>query len=463
MPAISTILPFAEAIGHELALFAAVGFALAALSDCAVDLIWIGSTARRKLSSTRASRLYLDNLPPASNAGFHAVFVPAWDEADVIGPMLLAMTERWAGQNMRIFVGCYPNDPGSILAVQSVIDNGLPIVLVLNRVPGPTTKADCLNTLWRALVRDEKRSFWPCKSVILHDAEDLVHRAELRIMDSLIEQYDLVQIPVLPVASAESPWVSGHYCDEFAQSHTKDMMVRSLLAAGLPSAGVGCAIGRDMLGKIANWRGDGPFDATSITEDYELGLTIAQLGGIQTFARVHDENNQLIAVRECFPLTLNEAVRQKSRWTAGIALHGWDRLGWGQSVADLWMRWRDRRAILSAMVLCAAYLSMLAGSVLLLADLTGGFTLGPLPAALSLLLCFNLAILGWRLFMRMVFSTKAYGWRHGIWAIPRAFVANIIAIMAARRAVSGYFRTEWNQTPYWEKTDHRFPETGSLR
>jgi len=35
-----------------------------------------------------------------------------------------------------------------------------------------------------------------------HDAEDVVHSAELRVLDCLIERFDLVQLPLLPLIDA---------------------------------------------------------------------------------------------------------------------------------------------------------------------------------------------------------------------------------------------------------------------
>src|SRR3546814_4404647 len=71
------------------------------------------------------------------------------------------------------------------------------------------------------------------------------------------------------------------------------------------------------------------------------------------------------------PGSVEHAVRQKSRWIAGIALAGWDHLGWlgarfagGQaSPWRIWLaRWmllRDRRSPLAALVLLAAYLGQI--------------------------------------------------------------------------------------------------------
>ena len=52
---------------------------------------------------------------------------------------------------------------------------------------------------------------------------------------------------------------------------------------------------------------------------------------------------RLIATRAHFPDTLAAAVRQKTRWTHGLALQGWDRLGWQGNAIQRWMTFRDRR------------------------------------------------------------------------------------------------------------------------
>ena len=71
---------------HELALFAAVGIAI-------VDLIWLARMLwRRAVIYTRHKRADAAQL---SGRGAVAVFVPAWREAAVIGPMLETALERW--------------------------------------------------------------------------------------------------------------------------------------------------------------------------------------------------------------------------------------------------------------------------------------------------------------------------------------------------------------------------------
>ncbi|HEV2079578.1 MAG TPA: glycosyl transferase family protein [Allosphingosinicella sp.] len=345
------LLGAAEFAMRETALFAAVGFLLLGISDLAVDLAWIASSLWR-LTLGRRERLAADRLAPPERPGRLAVFIPAWDEAAVIRAMLRHTLGTFEHDDYRIYVGCYPNDGASIREVRRVDDPR--VRLVIGPAPGPTTKADCLNRLWEAMLGDEAREGRAFKAVVLHDAEDVVHRAELRIFDRLIEQYDLVQLPVLPLIHPDSPWISGHYADEFAESHAKELVVRGLVGAGIPSAGVGCAFSRGALARIAERQQGLPFDSDSLTEDYELGLKLADVGGTRAFVRIAEcRGGKAVATREYFPGTIETAVNQKARWMTGIALSGWDRLGWSGGLVERWMRVRDRQSVLAAVLLLA--------------------------------------------------------------------------------------------------------------
>jgi adsorption protein B len=167
-----------------------------------------------------------------------AVFVPAWDESAVIGAMLRATLKRLDYDDYRIFVGNYRNDPATAAAIANVADER--IIPVQVDADGPTTKADCLNHLYDALVAHEVDTSRAAKAVVLHDAEDVVHRFELRIFDGLIDRAAVVQLPVLPLIDPRSRWIAGHYCDEFSEAHTKELVVREAVGAAIPLAGVGC-------------------------------------------------------------------------------------------------------------------------------------------------------------------------------------------------------------------------------
>jgi len=449
-----------ELLRNELLLFAGVGLLLGGLDDVLLDVLYGVRRLWRALTVySRIPRMTARDLPPPGEAGPIAIFVPAWDEAAVIGAMLRGCLVAWPNENLHIFVGLYPNDRPTIEAVADLAagPGAGRITLVINEQPGPTTKADCLNQLWRALRRWEAAEGREALAVVLHDAEDVVHPDALRVIGLLAPRFALVQLPVLPLVSARSRWVAGHYCDEFAEAHGKALLVREALGAALPSAGVGCGFNRAALGRVAAAREDRPFDATSLTEDYELGLRLGQDGGRGALVRMRDAEGGLIATREYFPDTLTAAVRQKARWTVGIALAGWDRMGWSGRWRERWMRLRDRRAALAALVLFAAYIGLVLGVLADGAALLTGRAPTPWPAPLPMLLGVTTALLAWRLVVRLLFVWRAYGWGEALRSIPRAFIANVIAMMAARRAVMLYWRHLRGQALAWDKTQHRFP------
>ncbi len=436
---------------QELTLFAAFGFLLLGIGDLAVDLLWIGIRLRRRLRRGPSH----DTLAPPATPGPMAVFVPAWDESAVIGAMLDHAISAFGDADYRLYVGCYPNDPATIEAVEARA--GPRVRCVTGSTPGPTSKADCLNRLWDAMRVDEARAGRRFKAVVLHDAEDIVHSAELRLFDSLVERFDLVQLPVLPLIDRRSRWIGAHYADEFAEAHGKELVVREALGAAVPSAGVGCAIARDALDRMAAAYGT-PFDPASLTEDYELGLRLGAMGRPATFVRVAaGPGRPSVATRGYFPSRIGAAVNQKARWMVGIALAGWDRLGWAGGFTERWMRMRDRQSLLAAVLLLAAYGALLLWTALALVWLAGGPPPPSPSPGLALLLSINLGLLGWRLAMRAGFVTRAYGWREGLRSLPRVVVGNAIAMLAARRALMLYLMLRRTGAAPWNKTAHVFP------
>jgi len=445
-------------IEHEIMLFALAGLLAGGLDDFVMDLIFLVRQAKRELLVyTRHQRMTGATLPPSGHPGSIAIFVPAWQEAEVIGPMLRSCVERWRSSAFMLFVGTYPNDPATIRAVAEAANEDPRIRLVILPHEGGTTKADCLNHIWAAMLREEMAADMRFKAVTLHDAEDVVHADEIRLFDRMIDRFDMVQIPVRPLLSCRSRWIAGHYADEFAEAHGKHLVLREAIGAAVPSAGVGCCFARDILGRIARERGGAPFDPDSLTEDYEIGLRVAELHGKTAFVTMLDAQGNLICTQEHFPETLDAAVRQKARWFVGIALAGWDRMGWQGSWRERWMRLHDRRATLSALVLFAAYCAAIGYGVLLLAEWAGFAPSRPPSPLIGTTLLVTTFLMLWRLAARFYWSARAYGWREGLLAVPRTFLANIIAMLAARRAVMLYLRQLKSGTVVWEKTAHRFP------
>lgn len=442
------LLPFI--VIREAAMFAAVGYLVLGINELAIDLIWIkvkvcGRWGREPNNRGKSHYRSAASSPPL------AVFIPAWQESNIIRDMLCATLKAADYPDFRLYVGCYPNDPDTIAAVKSVPDSR--VRLVIGPRPGGTTKADCLNTIWRAMVADEEREGRSFAAVILQDAEDVVHPQAFRQFGQFIGDYDMIQLPVVPILSG-SLWVAAHYGDEFAEAHAKDMVVRQQIGAALPSAGVGCAFAREPLEALAAVRGDGPFNPDSLTEDYELGLTIGR-GGRALFLRVRDEQGRLIATGEYFPSDFRAAVRQKARWVAGIALAGWDRLGWRGGLAERWMRLRDRQPLFVALVTVIGYGAIAAWPLLGLGieDATRLFS----SPAFSFLVSANIALFAWRLLVRFAFTTSLYGWRQGLLSVPRLIVSTFILVAAAVQAARLYANMRRTGVTRWDKTVHRFP------
>ena len=439
-------------VQHELFLFTAVFFLIGAIDELLIDAIFGWLWLTRRLGRDR--RLG-ENAEAATLSGPAAIFIPAWAEADVIGQTVRYALTVWPHDDLRLYVGCYRNDPATMEAATDGAGGDARFRLVVHDRDGPTSKADCLNRLYQALEEEENLLGIEARMVVLHDAEDMVDPAALGLMDRALTGAAFVQLPVMALPQGRSRWIAGHYTDEFAEAHGKTMVVRDALRAGLPGAGVGCAIHRSFLHRLAARNGGEVFAAGSITEDYEMGLDIAALGGRSRFLRARAADGRLVATRAYFPAHLSDSVRQKTRWIHGIALQSWDRLGWRGGIFDLWMQMRDRRGPFAALLLALGYLFLVLSVVqiaLAAANLLPPIRLTPLLATLFMA---NLFALAWRAGIRAFFTTREYGWQEGARSIPRIIVSNIIAIMAGRRAFVAYLRTLAGEPVQWDKTEHR--------
>jgi adsorption protein B len=121
------------------------------------------------------------------------------------------------------------------------------------------------------------------------------------------------------------------------------------------------------------------------------------------------------------------------------------------------MRLRDRQCVFAALLLFVAYCTFLLWLAAELAATLTGIALPAVPPGLTILLLVNSWLLAWRLCMRAAFVTQAYGWRQGFWSVPRIVLGNLIAMLAARAAVSRYLQIRRTGTVRWNKTAHKFP------
>ncbi len=442
---------------HELLVFAAVFFLIGAIDDLAVDLLWLWLRITGRVSTPRADRQALGSRELHGPA---AVFIPAWNETAVIGDTVAHLLGSWPQGALRLYIGCYRNDPATLAAAMTAARGDPRLRLVIHDRDGPSTKADCLNRLFAAMLADERRSGRRFAMTVFHDAEDMVDPAALGLLDDTIATgADFAQLPVEPLPVRRGGWLScalgSHYCEEFAEAHGKGMVVRDALGVGLPGAGVGCALSRRALDWLCVPEGTSlPFPPDSLTEDYELGLTVSALGGTSKFVRMRGTDGRLIATRAFFPARFDSVVRQKSRWVHGIALQGWDRVGWSGGLRERWMRARDRRGPLTALVLMVGYGLVVLTGIGGIAVMLGLTQPVPLSPMLEVLLFLNLAALLWRGAARFAFAARNYGVAEGLRALARLPLANVIAIIAGRRAVTAYVRTLLGHGVRWDKTEH---------
>lgn len=448
-----------DAVGRELLLFAGIWIVVGLIDEMAIDLLWFWLRLRGR---GRALRFNPTNGDLGQGA---AIFIPCWHEERVIAETIRHARLSWPHPRATFYVGCYPNDPATQLAVEQGAGGDPRVRLVVLERAGPSTKADCLNALYRTMQRDVAEGA-EVGFVVLHDAEDHVHPAGLELIADRLQRADYVQLPVIPEVDPGSRWVAGHYLDEFAENHRKTMVVRDWLRTSLPAAGVGCAFRTEILSRIAAYRGsDVPFEAQSLTEDYELGMLVTELGGTSRFVTARDSDGELIATREFFPATLDAATRQKARWLHGIAFQGWDRLGWSRKPAEFWMRLRDRRGPLIAIVLAAAYALLVIWLIVQIAIWLDVYRPPQPHALLTALVVVTTFGLAWRAIMRFAFTAAQYGLGQGLLAVLRMPLANIIAIVSARRAFAAYIASLRGGATIWEKTaHHRHPaQVGGLR
>jgi adsorption protein B len=417
-----------------------------------------------------------------------AILVPAWQEADVIGHMLEHSVSRidYDRRRYSIFCGTYQNDPATQAEVDRLARRFPNVRKVVVPHAGPTSKADCLNWVYQGILLDEEERGRRYQILLMHDAEDVVHPMSLRLYSHLIPPHDFVQTPVFSLDLRLGQLVAATYVDEFAEHHLKDMLVREAIGGLVPSAGVGSAFARDAFEEIARAHGQRPFHVESLTEDYEIGLKFRLAGKRVHFAcrslppapgplrgelartAARTGAADIIATREYFPGGLRASIRQRSRWILGITLQTWAFVGWRGTLPVLYCLWRDRKALLTNVLLLLAYLLVFVDvgrSALALADWAPApVGLGAVGTPLGTLLVANLLALSWRVAVKMSFVGRLYGLGQSLLCLPRMAIANVISVVATGRAVYQFVKHKITGQPLrWLKTAHVFPNAEALR
>ena len=432
----------------------AVIFLLSGLDDLAIDFAWLYAWVADRMTVSRHDASRLPDAPPRPVA----ILVPLWQEHAVIARMLEHNLAAIRYPDYHIFAGIYANDALTEEAVASVSERFANVHLAVCPHDGPTSKADCLNWIYQHVGLYEEHHGVAFDVIITHDAEDLIHPEELRWINAYATHFDFIQIPVLALATPFWSFTHGVYCDEFAEYHTRDMVVRSSFGCFVPGSGVGTGYRRDALEALARVSSNRVFEPVALTEDYESGLRLYRLGCRQVFVplrRMEPAGRNFVATREYFPLKWGTALRQRTRWVMGIALQGWERFGWAGSRSEIYWLWRDRKGLLGNP------LGVLANAVFLYGLVTAMWArMTPLATELtSVTLAFQLL----RIAIRMGCVARVYGLVFALGVPLRLPYANLLNAAATLQAVVRYGSAKIRGLPLrWIKTEHSYPSRSAL-
>jgi adsorption protein B len=394
-----------------------------------------------------------------------AILVPCWSEAGVIVTMVEHNQAVIRYPNHHMFIGVYPNDGANVRAVRELEARFPRVHMLIGPKNGPSYKGDNLNSMYQALPKWEQKHGLRFEGILTHDAEDVIHPDALATVDRYLNDYDMVQIPVLPKPTKPWEWTHGIYCDEFAEFQCRDMLVRGFMGSFMPSNGVGTGYRRKILDKLLTTKGECLFSEGCLTEDYEIGLRLHRLGAKQIFVPLRRGGRDFVTTRELFPQTIQKALKQRTRWVTGIGLQTWERYGWSGTAAEVYWFWRDRRGLFGNPIGFFCNLVTLAGAITWML----GLCLGQPLRFVELLrqgsifqVTLGVAVL--QLAVRGTAVSWVYGRRFALLLPIRTVHANWINAVCCFRAFHKYWQSKRSGKPVpWSKTEHVYPTRGELR
>jgi adsorption protein B len=425
------------------------------------DDLWVDACAfYHGLEPTRLSASELEEMRSLPQKRI-AIMVANWHEHEIIERMIAGNIAGLEYANYAFFLGVYPNDPLTAKRARALARRFPNVFVVVNSRPGPTTKGQMLNEIARAALASEAESGAAYDLFLLHDSEDVLHPLSLQLFNQASRGADFAQIPVFSFDVPATSWTRGTYLDEFSESHTKDLLVRQRLGAAIPSAGVGTALSRKLVEKYLELGNGRLLREDTVTEDYDLGLRAKALGLKSRFVCAYrlgpGGKKDFIATREYFPSSVGAAVRQKARWTLGIAFQGGENFGWQGSLVDRYFLFRDRRGPLNA-VLSVASVATLIGFVA-----AGAGAIEAPAFARGLPFAIPLGANGLSMLARAMQRCRAVALVHGplhALAVPFRWPLGIwLNSAAAFRAYRAFRRAgRTGKAPAWDKTAHEIPE-----
>jgi glycosyltransferase XagB len=399
---------------------------------CVVVLRTLALAFVRETSSPVTAADWL-GIPDKELPGY-SVLVPLYDEAELVSDLLLALRKLdYPAAKLDVIVLLEASDRQTRAAfARADVPGFVRIVTVPDTVP--RTKPKALN-YGLAFARGDY--------VTVYDAEDLPDPNQLR---RAVAAFREAQAGVcclqarLNIYNVRGSWLTRQFALEYSALFDAILPALARLGLPVPLGGTSNHFPRRVLQQLGGW------DAHNVTEDADLGIRIARLGGRSA---VLDSTTW-----EEAPPTLAIWTSQRTRW-----LKGW-MLTYLVHMREPRRLWRDLGAwgffgfqvlmgglILSALVHPLFYIllvwALLAGELLHAPE-------GTLHTALLLLGAFNLAA-GYGSAMALA-AAAAYrrGWR---WLVPHALLMPVywlLISLAAYRALFQLVRApyHWNKTPH---------------
>ncbi len=451
---------------HDIWMLGTVSLCLLViLDDFFVDLLALITGAKPR-QMTKAEFAVMTNLPQKKMA----IMIANWHESEVLERMVTGNVRGIDYQNYQILLGVYPNDTETLEAARNAERKIPNVKVIVNSKNGPTSKGQMINEMVTFIDSYNKsEGAVPYDLIITHDAEDIIHKYALKLINLRAETYDFIQIPVFSLPTPLKELTAGIYIDEFTDSHTKNMLVRDRCNGGVPSAGVGTAVATKVVTRLLRLQNGQFLKEDTLTEDYFLGMTCYDLGIRSNFAAEYmsytDKETgrtirDYIATREFFPQRIKASVKQKTRWTMGICLQGYEQESLqNKSFFGGYFLWRDRKGLWCAPL----FVSSLVFTVFFMGAY---FQTGYWPELdytemnvwFIRLMWANLILSGVRLAERIGLVNEVYGLGVASLVPVRWLLGNFINNAATFNAVYKWISSKISgEMPKWAKTDHIIP------
>jgi len=383
-----------------------------------------------------------------------AIMVANWKEEAVLEEMVHGNMSRLTTENVHLFLGVYPNDLPTRRIAERMARLYPRVHIVINQEQGPTYKGQMLNQIINYIFAYEEILGFEFDGFVLHDSEDIIDPRLPYLYSLGLRQAEFVQTPVFSLPVNFQDFTAGTYIDEFAEVHTKTLLVRQYLGAGLPSAGVGTCLSRKLVLLFLARQNNEVFLSDSLTEDYQLGLQATQWGLSSRFMCYYLQDGDprdVISTREYFPHRFAHSIRQKSRWTTGIAFQGFKNIGWFGNFWQRYFLWRDRKGPLNALLTLNLLVMMTVCLFLLNGfDITNPYLRGVLIAnTLGTILRFA---------TRVQSVHRLYDTKTSLASIIRWPVGMVINMCSGLKAAQQFVASELTgRKIHWVKTEHRLP------